>query len=295
MAEENDVTSKQNQDSNHTLKVKKLDVSDYADKSGYETNFLNKQVPLPNFPNNLKSDRVHLYDSSGYELKYTHFSVVMSKSRRLAFFTAVNIDGNQTESIKRDDDVWYYDPRIKEEFQSGEELYIENPLDRGHLVRRLDPVWGVDAEEANEDTFHFTNCAPQHKSLNRKTWLDLETYILENADNRDLKINVFTGPVFRADDMMYREKFQIPVEYWKVVTMIKRNGEMSATAYLQTQKNLLVNLKFAFGEYKTYQVPITRIEALTQLSFGNLSQSDPLAGVKTVIGYEIQGPNDVKL
>jgi endonuclease G, mitochondrial len=93
---------------------------------------------------------------SEYELKYDHFSVVMSKSRRLAFFTAVNIDGNQLTSLDRTNDRWYFDPRIDRKYQSGPELYSNNDLDRGHLVRRLDPVWGQLANQANEDTFHFT-------------------------------------------------------------------------------------------------------------------------------------------
>jgi endonuclease G len=76
-------------------------------------------------------------------------------------------------------------------------LYIDNDLDRGHMVRRLDPVWGDAAETANEDTFHYTNSCPQHKDLNQKTWNDLEDYVLLNAGKHQLKLNVFTGPVFR--------------------------------------------------------------------------------------------------
>ena len=48
---------------------------------------------------------------------------------------------------------------------------------RGHLVRRLDPMWGTRWKEASEDTFHFTNAAPQHKNLNQRTWQNLEDYI----------------------------------------------------------------------------------------------------------------------
>ena len=103
----------------------------------------------------------------------------------MAYYTAVNIDGRQTVSIPRDRDVWYFDPRLAREDQIGPDLYERNDLDQGHLVRRADPVWGRSAATANEDTFHFTNCAPQHARLNRRTWLGLEDYILKNADNHD--------------------------------------------------------------------------------------------------------------
>ena len=47
------------------------------------------------------------YDNSGAAdtvLRYEHYSVVMSKSRRMCFFSAVNIDGSlvEEERARRD-------------------------------------------------------------------------------------------------------------------------------------------------------------------------------------------------
>ena len=279
--------------------IVELEASHYNNKSGFSPNFLKHNITLPNIPPDLVQDCVFLKDAgSEYELKYDHFSVVMSKSRSLAFFTAVNIDGSQLIQIERKNDRWYFDPRIDRSYQTGPELYINNDLDRGHLVRRLDPVWGDSAKEADEDTFHFTNCSPQHKNLNQITWLGLEDYILTNADRFDLKVSVFTGPVFREDDMLYRRKFQIPAEFWKVVVLVKNDNEISSTGYLLTQKNLIEGLKFIYGEYKTYQVPIKTIEALTKLDFGILRDHDPLTNIREafgVLGKIIQGPDDITI
>lgn len=267
----------------------------YAGSVGYDPDFLGLRVELPGISKQWKGDLAQLKDGSGHELKYTNFSVVMNKRRKLAFFTAVNVDGAQLVALKRDADRWYFDPRIERDDQMGPEVYAKNDLDRGHLVRRLDPVWGSQAAEANEDTFHFTNCSPQHKHLNQQTWQGLEDYILRNADVHNLRVSVFTGPVFRADDMLYRDKFQIPAEFWKVVVMVKEDGKLSATAYLQTQKNLIVDLEFAFGEYKTYQVPVTRIEALSGLDFGALRNLDPLANIEASLGRVIHTPQDIRV
>lgn len=269
------------------MEVQELSIGTYSDRKGYDPGFLKIPIPIPITSDRVINDVVQLNDGSGFELKYGNFSVIMSKSRNLAIVTAVNIDGRSLENLPRDRDVWYFDPRIEKKYQYGPELYNNNDLDRGHLVRRLDPVWGPLAKISNEDTFHFTNCSPQHKNLNQRTWLDLEDYILKNTDVHDLKVTVFTGPVFRIDDMFYREKFQIPAEFWKVVTMVKENKEMSATAYIQTQKNLIVDLEFAFGAYKTYQVPIKKIESLTSLNFGSLSSFDPL--------MKLEGENVVRM
>ena len=147
--------------------------------------------------------------------------------------------------------------------------------------------------KANEDTFHFTNSTPQHKNLNQKTWVELEDYIFRNAVLNQFKVSVFTGPVFREDDMIYRQKYQIPAEFWKVVVMVKEDGKISATAYLQTQKNMIENLEFAYGEYKTYQVPIRNIEKLTGLDFRNLSKFDPMANIEAT-GIVITSPESIK-
>ena len=275
------------------INVIELDSDTYENRNGYDPSFLEKEVPRPIIPVTLIDDVVKLKNSNNDELKYTNFSVVMSKSRGLAFYTAVNIDGSKLEPLNRNNDVWYYDPRIEKQFQYGPELYFNNDIDRGHLVRRLDPVWGPNFKEANEDTFHFSNCSPQHKNLNQKTWLGLEDYILKNADVHDLKVNVFTGPVFNKNDLVYRGKYLVPSEFWKVVTIIKNDNTMSSTAYLQTQKQLITDLKFVFGEYKTYQILITKIESLTGLNFGNLRDSDPISKRKAFPVKIINNENDI--
>jgi endonuclease G len=217
-------------------------------------------------------------------LAYHHYSVVFNAERRLAFYTAVNIDGGLTLRLKRETDNWKKDPRIPADVQAGEELYANNDFDRGHLVRRLDPAWGESrqvAKVANDDTFHFTNCSPQQKLFNQgqSLWAGLEDYILNNADNSDLKVTVFNGPVFGDHDQSYRGVL-IPKEYWKVAVMVKTDGALSATAYVVSQANLIASMtdeEFVFGKYRTFQVPIATIEKKTGLSFGKLRNFDPLA------------------
>jgi endonuclease G len=280
-----------------TLKTVELNPDWYAGSKGYDPGFPGLFVDLPTLSPERAKDTVLLTDGSGHELKYTHFSVVMSKSRTLAFFTAVNIDGRHIEDLPRDRDVWYFDPRIERKYQMDPKVYKHPELDRGHLVRRLDPVWGKSAKRANEETFHFTNCSPQHRKLNEKTWLELENYVLKNAKVHDLKVTVFTGPVFRDDDKVYLKKFLIPAEFWKVAIIRKTDGTLSATAYLQSQRNLISGLKaFDYGEYKTYQVPVAHIEELTQLDFGELREHDPLSHLKGFPqALTIGGPDDIVL
>jgi endonuclease G len=246
------------------------------ERSGYSADFLDGlPVPLPRPVGSSRRDVLPVEGSDGDRLDYQHFSVVMSKARRMAMFVAVNIDGKRSRKIQRDADIWNLDGRIPTEAQIGEELYFDNDLDRGHLVRREDPNWGSQdqAETANEDTFHFTNCAPQMAAFNQRTWLGLESYVLDEARASKDQISVFTGPVFGGRDPEYRG-VRIPLAYWKVIAFINEEGRPSATAYMIDQKRELKNLEATFGVYKTYQRSIRQIEELADLDFGELSNFD---------------------
>lgn len=256
---------------------RRVDPSEYDDRTGYDENFIGIAVPLPTPTGPLAGDVLSYMttkNTTSTVLPYTHFSVVMSRSRRLSMFTAVNILGTSLQSLGRDGVPWRLDPRLADEAQFDNALYVDNDLDRGHMVRRLDPVWGDDAEGANSDTFHYTNSCPQHKDLNQKIWNDLEEYIYRNAGQENLKVNVFTGPVFSDEDMPYRGA-KIPLQFWKVVSIIGDAGRLSATAYILSQADMISGLEFAFGEFRTYQLPIVTLEKLTHLDFGSLREFDP--------------------
>lgn len=262
-------------------------------RNGYDPNFLGDgalNVPLPHLGDH-SQDISLLLDGSGNELKYHHFSVLQSISRKLPRLTAVNIHGKKLGKVNASNS-WHFDPRIDLAHQSGNELYkdssVSNPLDRGHMVRRLDPCWGrkSDILKAQRDTYHYTNSAPQHLSLNRKHWVGLEDYILDAAKAEDFKISVFTGPVFRERDPVLSSKMsdvQIPQEYWKIAVMIHMDtGALSSSGYILSQGEMIkgfTEAAFVLGQFKTYQVPIRLIEKHTGYDFGVLSEVD----VKRVI------------
>jgi endonuclease G len=247
----------------------------YSNRSGYRRRFLGRDLDLPSI------EGAGLAAKASQELKYQHFSIVMRKDRRLAFFTAVNIDGSSARRPSRGTDKWIFDTRLDKEFQLGEFLYKNNPLDRGHLVRRLDPTWGntATAKIANDDTFHFTNCSPQHERLNQGIWNDLEDYLLDNADGDNVKLTVFTGPVFKDNDPEYRG-VQLPRQFWKVAVMTRQSGnEFLAAGFMQSQAQLIQTLReadFLQQEIRTDQVKISAIEELTGLNFHLPASTDPL-------------------
>ncbi|SHN38814.1 DNA/RNA non-specific endonuclease [Cryptosporangium aurantiacum] len=243
--------------------------------AGYDPGFLGLTVPFPTLPG-----------TATIRLDYTHFSVLMHPLRRLAATTAVAVDGARLVDLPRGDD-WQLDPRIPADAQTGNELYRDNRLDRGHLVRRRDPVWGPRhvAATANADTFRFPNAAPQVDEFNQshELWLGLEDYVLDHAEVHDRNLVVVTGPVLDPSDLPYRG-VQIPRRFYKVVAFVHR-GALAATGYLLDQSSLLDGLGVAgledtdvppLGAYRTFQVPVAQVAELTGLDLGPLPAADRL-------------------
>jgi len=272
----------------------------FTGRGGYDPGFLGEfEVPWPTPVGVRKSDLLPIGNGEN-RLDYMHFSVAMSKSRRMALFVGVNISGSESASVTRDSDKWSLDGRIPIEAQLGEEIYADNLLDRGHLVRREDPNWGsqADVQTANEDTFHFPNCAPQMGAFNQRTWLSLEDYVLRSTRLWKERVTVFTGPVFRDDDRLYRGA-RIPTAFWKVVAFLSDEGKPSATAYMIDQSKELGSLEAAFGKFKTYQRSLLHIQSVTDLDFGELSLFDGFSNEERAEGVrveaEIRSPEAIRV
>ena len=267
--------------------------SRWADVDGYDPNFLSAPMPLPLPQNNEDVNEVN----GRPDLPYMHFSVVMSRSRKLPLVTACNVDGTSIRRLKRRGS-WRFDPRLPNSEQVGNDAYRNNDLDRGHMVRRVAPMWGSreEARFAEADTFHYTVSVPQHAKLNQRAWLDLEDYLLDWADNSDARLNIYTGVVNRPDDPLYRGIVRIPSDFWKVA-IAETLGGFRAVGYLHTQKHLIPSVEEAFGDYQTHRVPIDMIHELTGIDFGPVQAHDVIGGTFEAMDTIriVAGPEDIGL
>jgi endonuclease G len=276
-----------------------------SNRAGFDTNFLGVPVPMPT-----------LAGTKTVSLAYTHFSVLMRVDKRLAAVTALGIDGEKLMDLGRAGIQWRLDPRLGEDQQTGERLYAHNDIDRGHLVRRASAVWGdtrAEAAQANEDTFHYTNAAPQAAKFNQglNLWLGLESYLQDHAADDGRRLVVFTGPIFGETDPVYRG-VDIPLLYFKVVVFLQ-DGDLAATGYVVDQKPQLADLPDVprpgavdeappLGPFRTFQVPVRDIAALTGLDLDQLIAADrmpiaselPTARV-TSTWRELLSPEDLDL
>lgn len=245
-------------------------------RRGFDPDFLSFPVPLAGFTDTVTDDLAKLANSR--EIKYTHFSVCLSMSRKFPRLVAWNIDGTAIKKVSRSGIRFVKDERGGlEQFQIGDELYANNPIDRGHLARRADLCWGVlaEARQANRDSFFFSNITPQHERFNQGQrgglWGRLEDAIFEDVNVEDLRVALMGGPILRKSDPKF-EDIPIPIEFWKLVAYTdSSDGEDKVRAFILTQRNLIDDLiepeALELGEFQVFQVSLRRIEQESGVRF----------------------------
>lgn len=269
----------------------------YDNRRGYDPDFLGIRVNLPQVTSPDEIVAPLLGNPGEYELKYEHFSIVMNRHRRMALFTAANIDLSDGKRRpedrpssdytrdglgglgRNDREKWFLDPRIAPEHQIPDVFYNRDrqAFHKGHLVRRVAVAWGDSYRQVrrgNGDTFHVTNCSPQVGSFNVANrsssrdglWGDLEKVVEQNA--RTEKLCVFCGPLFSEQDRDFHGRDRggdtvvpIPSVFWKLI--VARSGsELQAFAYWLQQDLTGVEFEFsASREWRTHQISVAQLES----------------------------------
>ncbi len=284
----------------------------YNDRKGYDEGFIpGFRVPLPTV---VKERDKELYKNFGasvpYVVPYHHYSLVMNKNRRMVMWTAANVDYNPKfrDDRQRADlgnGAWRLDKRIPAKYQiQASEFYDPATLvDKGHIVRRDDNCWAplkggksdsIGIEYANADTFHWTNCTPQHEAFNRDTaqyagigkWGVLENAIKKQLefpdndpdnDNKDYgqRACVLGGPVLSNDDPEYMD-IQYPLKFWKVFAIKSQSEGNLIYGFLLSQEDKINETgleKEGLPRFnrmvKAMQVSLKAIQTLTGVVFAS--------------------------
>jgi endonuclease G len=268
----------------------------YADRSGYDEDFLGVTVPMPEPAG---ADVLARTLEGGDVLHYEHFSVKMHAGRRLALLTASNVtadpklkkpDKNEKYTRKaltglgdNDQEKWFLDPRLDAKFQLPDVFFTKDrkAFDKGHIVRRDDVVWGetyAELRRANGDTYHVTNCSPQTAEYNRsangrENWGDLENHVLSSAAKE--RLTVFAGPVLDDADHVFvgaggggaKIRCKIPSRFWKVVVAPVQGG-IAAFGFVLEQDLSDVAWEYAVAEeFAPYMYPVADIAEMTGVAF----------------------------
>ena len=309
--------------------------TNYAKRNGYSSRFLGAgaTVPLPKVAAETFG-KLFLLPGKKAELKYWNYSVLLNRTRALAYFSAANVDAAKFRGNRdADGDTWFRDTRVDavdKAAQTGNEFYKKqstfeadralNPFDQGHLTRRSDLQWGpsdATAKRNGDDSYHFTNCTPQHWQFNQNSratpatgiWFRLEDAAIASLADGATRLCVINGPVFDAPlckagtdgrlrldlkgKRMPDEAFggvKIPKQFFKVIAYVSGQA-LKAKAFVVTQEDLLAGIArlrpeeaaLSALEIRLYQVRIAELEQLTGLDFGPLSAHDAKPGQESLV------------
>ncbi len=210
---------------------------------GFDSAFIpGFEVSLPNLTERVRSSAFN----DGKPIHHSRFSIIFNKERGFASVTAHNIDGltiiPEGEIDRKD--RFRLDPNVPSELQvDNDRGYVNNPWDRGHLVRRRALHYGdlAIAKKADAESFFWTNIAPQHERLHDTAWGKIEDWILDFTDDTDKRVSIFTGPVFTPEDPEHQNKpselpIKIPAGFWKILAL-KREEELRVAAFLVWQRD----------------------------------------------------------
>lgn len=264
------------------------DELDFSGCTGFDDDFMGVHIPMP-VPNQaLRKKLAFLKDNPGaYTLKYHHFSTLHHAVRCVPIVSGINVHGKYRYAELDEEgarvDRWFRDNRIDYDVQLDDDFYRKSGFDRGHLARREDAEWGTSvarAKLAADLTCSYANAIPQVPALNRAKfgykgkWGQLEEQFLEkgveNESGKAARICVFNGPLFDDEDPVFKG-IPVALSFYKIVVWYDGDGKLRTTCFQLSQEKLVGEIEFEvlkFDEvFKTYQIPIRKIEKATGLSF----------------------------
>ena len=275
--------------------------------TGYDRDFLglDLRIDLPTFDPSI-AQRVFKHDDLR-ERRFSdhiHYTLVMNEDNRQLIYSAYNIDQTKfpESTAGLGSRSWRNDPNFPSAQQLGNKYYkdrtnaagekVPNPYDKGHMVMRLNTMWGdtiADADQAGKATYVYANSSLQHENLNRDEWKYLEMNIVRKLDiTADQKLSVFTGPIYgnldRHVNLSDSDSARVPSGFFKVIcfrtNFPEENRKLGVLTFAIFQDEKVLRDRKGSATVKTdrrYQITISELRQLTGINFGqNLFDRNPL-------------------
>lgn len=221
----------------------------------------------------------HLWDrpdgTPASNVLVTHHDYELSQNTTTAFadWVAYCLDGSTFSGPDRPRNL-RLDPELDRDQQVSdadyESAHAEYGYDRGHLA----PLATFEGSDNWSEVNFMSNIAPQHQTLNRGVWGNLEDAI-RGIVSSDQPVYVLTGTAY--DESMpslpnASVSHRVPSDYWKIVATGEPSNPSSfhATAFLFDQHGCVVQGSCTFSrpfESDRNRVPVDRIEELTGFDF----------------------------
>ena len=242
---------------------------------GYKADFLGTNIPLPALTGTRSTD------VQAAPANYINYSLVLSRSQRMAFYSAVNLDRSQRLVLQTNGGRPVPDGRLNPDAQPSSDWYATN-LAPAQLASAGDVAWGPnflgDPGTAGLKLSLYTNVLsnsmPQPTFLAEGVWLQLENWMRNQHDPLATKVTIFTGPVFGpAPAGDGAEAIPVLTAYWKVaVSAVSPAAKGAASDPEYVVDAFLVPRDTMAAQFRpaSFRVSIGELERLTDINFGLL-------------------------
>lgn len=164
-----------------------------------------------------------------YSLEY---DVTRLHSRWVAF----SFDAESAQDRVSRTNAWSWDPKLPATYDTSN-YFRGSGYSRGHLVASEDRTF---TQEANEQTFYYSNMSPQLQSHNAGIWHRLEHRVQSWGRDRGFCDVLYVAKGGTINDGQIQEerlrgKMVIPKYYWMALLM-KKGQEYHAIAFLTEHK-----------------------------------------------------------
>jgi len=175
--------------------------------------------------------RIELPEVKNMDWFIQHLSYAMEydTAQRHSMWVAYKFYSEYNQKNSTRSDAWAFDPKIPKELQSlnsPKQTFIYAGYDRGHLCASEDRVF---SEDANKETFYYSNMSPQASCFNQQIWKGLEEAVRKWAKASDCDtLYVVTGGAINSGVetlgvLEERNNVTIPKYYFKA--LVKRQGD----------------------------------------------------------------------
>lgn len=222
------------------------------------------------------------------EKNYRNYSYLFDSKNMVALWVAYPLCDLYTKKTVQRTDKWAFDPFLAEDaqpayFKAGN-IYDDGKggakYNRGHQLPSADRLAST---KMNEQTFYFTNIAPQlaDKAFNAGIWGDLESAVRtwSASSNSTDSLYVVTGcmvdkPIeYRKDNN--GKQVSIPNAFYKAVVRLSKGSYIGAAFYLDHK-----NYQGQPATLKDFALSIKELEEKTGLTFFVNLPSDKAAAIK---------------
>ncbi|WP_299804950.1 DNA/RNA non-specific endonuclease [uncultured Shewanella sp.] len=183
------------------------------------------------------------------------FALGYNYTDKIADWTAYKLTPESVTASFPRTDVFTIDSEVPTYAQSAPNDYQNTDLDRGHLA----PAATIDFSELSvTESFYMSNIVPQHLSLNRGLWANLEQWVRDCTVEVE-ELFVYTGVINSSKDEVIGDGVHVPESMYKVI--IKPRSPAQSIAFL------IPNIDPGEAQLSEYITDLNSIEKLTGANF----------------------------